>query len=200
MNTSPIDRLAAIAREAGLLRPRDLAAHGIARTYLMLAVRQGRLTKVGRGLYAVGDAPVSENISLAEVCKRVPRGVICLLTALRFHEIGTQNPADVWLAVRSKDRGPRVGHLRLRIVRFSEQAMTDGVDEHHIGGVTCRITNPPRTVVDCFKYRNKIGLDVAIEALRECRRMRLATPGQLAEYAKANHVLNVMRPYLEALA
>ena len=200
MSTSPIDRLVALAKEAGLLRPRDLAAHGIARTYLTLAVRRGRLTKVGRGLYAVAESPITENAALVEVGKRVPRGILCLLTALRFHEIGTQNPADVWLAVRSKDRKPGVEHIRLRIVRFSERAMTDGVDEHHIGGVRVRMTNPPRTVVDCFKYRNKIGLDVAVEALRECRRMRLATPGQLADYAKASHVLNVMRPYLEALA
>ena len=148
----------------------------------------------------MGDAPVAGNISLAEVCKRVPRGVLCLLTALRFHEIGTQNPADIWLAVRSKDRRPRLEYLRLRIVRFSERAMTEGVDEHRIGSVTVRITNPPRTVVDCFRYRNKIGLDVAVEALRECRRQRRATPAELADYAKANHVPNVMRPYLEALA
>ena len=200
MNTSPIDRLVALAKEAGLLRPRELTAYGIARTYLKLAVRRGRLAKVGRGLYAVGGAPVAGNIALAEVCKLVPRGVLCLLTALRFHEIGTQNPADVWLAVRAKDRKPQVRHIRLRIVRFSERAMTEDVGEHYIGGVKVRMTNPHRTVVDCFKYRNKIGLDVAVEALRECRRMRLATPGQLADCAKANHVLNVMRPYLEALA
>jgi len=200
MNTAPIERLVALARKSGLLRPRDLAGHGIARTYLTLAIRRGRLTKVGRGLYAAAESSITENASLMEACKRAPRGVVCLLTALRFHEIGTQNPADVWLAVRSKDRKPRVEHLRLRIVRFSERAMTEGVDEHHIGGVTVRMTNPPRTVVDCFKYRNKIGLDVAVEALRECRRQRRATPAELADYAKANHVLNVMRPYLEALA
>lgn len=200
MSTSPIDRLVALTKQAGLLRPRDLADHGIARTYLTLATKQGRIIKVGRGLYAVADSPITENASLVEVCKRVPRGILCLLTALRFHEIGTQSPADVWLAIRSKARKPRVEHIRLRIVRFSERAMTEGVDEHHIGGITVRMTNPSRTVVDCFKYRNKIGLDVAVEALRECRRMRLATPAQLADYAKANHVLNVMRPYLEALA
>jgi predicted transcriptional regulator of viral defense system len=200
MSGSTIDRLVAIAREAGLLRPRDLASHGIARIYLTLAVRRGCLVKVGRGLYSVAEAPISANASLMEVCKRAPRAVLCLLTALRFHEIGTQNPSDVWLAVRSKDRKPRIGSIRLHIVRFSERALREGVDEHRISGVTIRITNPVRTVIDCFRYRNKIGLDVAVEALRECCRMRLATAGELADCARANHVLGVMRPYLESLA
>jgi predicted transcriptional regulator of viral defense system len=199
MTKTPIDRLVALAGEAGLLRPRDLASHGIARIYLALAVRRGLLTKVGRGLYARAEQPITEYASLTEASKRVPRGVLCLLTALRFHEIGTQNPADVWLAVRSKDRKPTVEHLRLRVVRFSERAMREGVEERHIGGVTVRVTNPARTVADCFKYRNKIGIDVAIEALRECCRMRLASPAQLADFAKANRVLSVIRPYLEAL-
>jgi predicted transcriptional regulator of viral defense system len=194
-----MERLTTLASKANLLRPRDLVAHGIARTYLGLAVRRGLLRKVGRGLYTAAREPISEHASLMEVCKRVPRGVLCLLTALRFHEIGTQNPADVWLAVRSKDRKPQAGHVRLRVVRFSEQAMNEGVDERRTGGVPIRITNPARTVADCFKYRNKIGVDVAIEALRECRRMRLATPGQIAEAAKFDRVLNVMRPYLEAM-
>jgi predicted transcriptional regulator of viral defense system len=134
-----------------------------------------------------------------EVSKRVPRGVICLLTALRFHEIGTQASPEVWLAIGSKDRKPRIGHVRLRIVRFPVRAMNEGVDELRIVGVAVRVTNPARTVADCFKYRNKIGLDVAVEALRECRRRRMATIAQIADYAKTNRVLNVIRPYLEAL-
>ena len=199
MNKPPMDRLVALADEAGLLRPRDLAAYGIARIYLALAVQRGLLKKIGHGLYAKSEQPIMEYASLAEASKRVPRGVLCLLTALRFHEIGTQNPADVWIAIRSKDRKPTVEHLRLRVVRFSERAMRDGVEERRVGGVTIRVTNPARTVVDCFKFRNKIGSDVAIESLRECRRLRLASPAQLADFAKANRVFNVMRPYLEAL-
>ncbi len=195
----PIDRIVTLAGKEGLLRSRDLAEHRIARTYLGLAVRRGLLAKVGRGLYAAPDEPVSERAALVEVCKRVPRGVLCLLTALRYHEIGTQSPADVWVAVRSKDRKPTSAHLGLRVVRFSERAMREGVSVSHIGGVAIRMTNPARTVADCFKYRNKIGMDVAVEALRDCRRKRLATVSQLAEYAKLNRVLNVMRPYLEAL-
>lgn len=200
MSKPPLDRLIDLAGTAGLLRPRDLANQGIARTYLGMAVQRGMLKRLGRGLYAVAEAPVIENATLAEVCKRVPRGIICLLTALRFLEIGTQNPPDVWLALRSKDRRPMLEYPRLRIVRFPGRGMTEGVEEHRIGGVVVRITNPAKTVADCFKYRNKIGLDVAIEAMRECLRLRLATPSQIAEYAKINRGFNVMRPYLEAMA
>ncbi len=199
MDAPHLNRLITLAGRAGLLRPRDLASHGIARVYLALAVQRGLLKKVGRGLYAKAEQPITEYASLAEACKRVPRGVLCLLTALRFHEIGTQNPADVWLAIRVKDRKPTTEHLRLRVVRFSERDMQEGVEERRVGGVTIRVTNPARTVTDCFRYRNKIGIDVAIEALRECRRLRLASPSQLAECAKAKRVFNVIRPYLEAM-
>lgn len=194
-----LDRLIELANAAGLLRARDLASHGIARTYLGLAVQQGRLKRVGRGLYALADAPIIENITLAEVCKRVPQGVICLLTALRFHELGTQNPPDVWLAIRSNDRRPRLEYPRLRIVRFSERAMTEGVEKRKIGGVIVRITSPAKTVADCFKYRNKIGLDVAIEAMRECVRQRRCPTAELWKQAQGCRVANIMRPYLEAL-
>lgn len=199
MRKKPIERLVELAGAAGLLRSRDLAAHGIARTYLGLAVQRGMLRREGRGLYAVPDAPITEYATLAEVCKRVPRGVICLLTALRVHDIGTQNPPDVWLAIRRKDRKPKLAYPRLRIVRFSERAMTEGVEERNIGGVVIRITTRARTVADCFKYRNKVGLDVAIEAVRECVGKRRCTPDELWRAGKVCRVANVMRPYLEAM-
>jgi len=200
MKKPTLDRLVDLTDTTGLLRPRDLADHGIARTYLGLAVQCGKLKRVGRGLYAVADTPPIENSTLAEVCKRVPRGVICLLTALRFHEIGTQSPPDVWMAIRSKDRRPMLEYPRLRIVRFSERTMAEGVEEHRIGGVLVRITSPAKTVADCFKYRNKIGLDVAIEAMRECVRQRRCTPNELWKQGQVCRVANVMRPYLEAIS
>jgi predicted transcriptional regulator of viral defense system len=199
MNKPPMNRLIMLTGSSGLLRPRDLASRGIARTYLGLAVKRGTLTQVGRGLYAVPDAPVVQNAALAEVCKRVPHGVICLLSALRFHEIGTQNPSDVWLAVRHQDHKPAFIYPRIRLVRFSERSMADGIEKHNIGGVIVRITNPGKTIADCFKYRNKIGLDVAIEALRECVRQRRCTPDELWKHGEVCRVANVMRPYLEAM-
>ena len=196
----PVVRVAKLAKVAGVLRPRDLDAHGIARQYLRLAAQQGLVVRSGRGLYTATDAPVTELHSLAEASKRVPRGVICLLSALRFHDIGTQNPFEVWIAIGEKDRRPVAGHPPLRVARFSPRSLTFGQEKHRIEGVPTRIFSPAKTVADCFKYRNKIGLDVALEALRECLRQRKATRSAIWEAAKVCRVSNVMKPYMEALA
>src|SRR5207302_4567454 len=141
----------------------------------------------------------TEHHSLAEVCKRVPHGVICLLSALRFHGLTTQSPFEVWLAIDRKARFPRVEHPTLRIVRFSSQALSEGVEEHDVEGVPVRVTTPARTVVDCFAYRNKVGLDVALEALRDCWRQKKASVDEITRAAENRRMLNVMRPYLEAI-
>jgi predicted transcriptional regulator of viral defense system len=201
------DSILALARTRGLLRPLDLAARGLPRVSLTRLVRQGRLARVGRGLYALPDRSVSEHAALAEVARMHPRAVVCLLSALRFHELTTQAPFEVWLAIPNKARPPRLDYPPLRIVRFSEASLTDGVEEHLIDGVPARITGVARTVADCFKYRNKIGLDVALEALREAlrealgttRQRRRATLDDLWYYARLCRVANVMRPYLEVL-
>ena len=190
----------ALARRYGVLRPRDLSAHGIAREYLVRLHRQGLLDRPARGIYVPADAEPSEHQSLAEACKRVPHGVVCLLSALRFHHLTTQAPFQVWLAIGEKGRLPKLDYPRLRIVRFSGPALTTGVEAHILQGVTVRVTDPARTVVDCFKYRNQIGLDVAIEALRDCWRQRKATMDELHRAAKVRRMANVMRPYLESLA
>jgi len=143
---------------------------------------------------------VSEHRSLAEACKRIPNGVICLLSALRFHELTTQSPLEVWLAIGEKAWRPRVEYPPLRIVRFASAALSAGVEEHRIDGVSVPVFIPAKTVADCFKYRNKIGLDVAIEALRECWRSKRCTMDDLWQYAKICRVQNVMRPYLESLS
>jgi predicted transcriptional regulator of viral defense system len=189
-----------IVGEAGVLRPRDLDAHGIPRIYLSRLCERGLLDRVGRGLYVLPDADVSEHHTLAEAGKRVPHGVVCLLSALRFHGLTTQSPSEVWLAIANKAWRPQVDYPPLRFVRFSERTLEAGVEEHSIEGVLVRIYNPAKTVADCFKYRNKIGLDVALEALRDCRRQRRCTNDELWHYAKICRVANVMRPYMEATA
>lgn len=189
-----------IVAEAGVLRPRDLEAHGIPRIYLSRLCERGLLDRVGRGLYVLPDADVSEHHTLAEAGKRVPHGVVCLLSALRFHGLTTQSPSEVWLAIANKAWRPQVDYPPLRFVRFSERTLEAGVEEHSIEGILVRIYNPAKTVADCFKYRNKIGLDVALEALRDCRRQRRCTNDELWHYAKICRVANVMRPYMEATA
>jgi predicted transcriptional regulator of viral defense system len=192
-------RILELARKEGVLRVRDVIAEGIHPEYLRRLTARGRLLRLGRGLYAPADAELTENHSLAEACKRVPAGVVCLLSALQFHNLTTQWPAEVWLAIDRKARHPRLDTPPLRVVRFSGPALTHGVEEHTVEGVRVRVTGAAKTVADCFKYRNKIGRDVALEALRDCRAQRRATSDELWEAAKVCRVANVMRPYLECV-
>ena len=189
-----------MARKQGMLRVRDLTAAGIHPEYLRRLCAAGDLTRLGRGLYAPADMELEAHHSLAEVCKKVPHGVVCLLSALRFHEIGTQNPSEVWLAIDRKAARPRNPSPPVHLVRFSGQALTYGAEEHRVEGVTVRVYGPAKTVADCFKYRNKIGLDVALEALRDVRQRKSVPLNQLWEAARVCRVANVMRPYLEALS
>ncbi|HRH79606.1 MAG TPA: AbiEi antitoxin N-terminal domain-containing protein [Thiobacillaceae bacterium] len=193
------ERLIDLVRNQGLIRPRDLAPLGIPRVALTRAVRRGELERIGRGLYGLPGRPVSAHGALAEVARRVPKGVVCLLSALRFHGLTTQVPFEVWLAIDNKAIVPKLDYPPLRIVRFSGAALTEGVEEHVVDGVAVRVTGVAKTVADCFKYRNKIGLDVALEALREAWREKRMTSDDLWRYAKVCRVANVMRPYMESL-
>ena len=186
-------------KTSSILRTRDLEAHGIWRANLRDYVEQGVLTRIGRGLYTLVGVEVGENHSLAEVGKRVPQGTVCLLSALRFHELTTQQPHETWLALDGRARSPKTDSLALRIVRFTGSALSEGREEHVIEGVPVKIYNPAKTVADCFKFRNKIGLDVALEALRETWRARRCGMSELMRYARVCRVANVMRPYLESL-
>lgn len=188
-----------LARRVGVVRPRDLDAHEIPRIYLTRLVRRGLLERVGRGLYTLPDAEVSEHRTLAEAARQVPHGVVCLLSALRFHELTTQNPFEVWMAVHHKAWSPRSEGPPLRIVRMSGSAFDSGVEPHQIEGVTVRVYGAAKTVADCFKFRSKVGLDVALEALRDYRRAYPAGMDDLWRYAKICRVSAVIRPYLEAL-
>jgi predicted transcriptional regulator of viral defense system len=182
-----------------VLRPRDLAPYGISREILRRLHAEGRLERRGRGLYVLSGTAMSEHEMLAQAAARVPHGVVCLLSALRFHGLTTQNPAEVWLAIDRKARAPKEPELPLRIVRFSGAALTAGVETHVVDGVRVRVYDPAKTVADCFKYRNKIGVDVAVEALRDCWRSRRCTADDLWRYAAVCRAANVMRPYLEAV-
>jgi predicted transcriptional regulator of viral defense system len=199
MTLSKAEQALELARKLGVLRPRDLKQHGIAREYLTRLTQQGALERVGRGLYIVADAELSENHSLAEAARRAPEGVVCLLSALRFHDLTTQAPFEVWLALPSAAWRPRLGSPPLRIVRFSGPALTEGIEDHIVEGVRVRVYTPAKTVADCFKFRNKIGLDVALEALRETWSARRATMEDLWSFAEICRVTTVMRPYLESL-
>lgn len=199
MPVSRKEQVLALIRRMGVLRPRDLVEEGIPRIYLRRLYAEGVLDNPERGLYVLADAEVSEHQSLLEACKRVPQGVVCLLSALQFHELTTQAPFEVWLAIAPRARRPKVLNPPLRVVRFSGPALTSNIEEHLIRGVTVKVYSPAKTVADCFKYRNKIGLDAALEALRDCWRKRKATMDELYRAAQLCRVGRVIRPYLESL-
>ena len=200
MAASNKDRALKIVQKVGILRPRDLEEHGIPRQYLRILEEEGRIHRSGRGLYTMAGAKITENHTIAEACKLVPHGVICLLSALRIHGLTTQLPHEVWMAVERKARKPAAESPPLRIVRFSGKALAMGVTERRIEGVVVRVYDPAKTVADCFKYRHKIGLDVAMEALRDCRKQKKATMDQLWKAAKVCRVARIMQPYLESAA
>jgi predicted transcriptional regulator of viral defense system len=188
------------ARQHGVLRSSDFEAHGVSRMAVQRLCERGVLRRLGRGIYGLADAAFTEHHTLAEAARRVPAGVVCLLSALRFHELTTQNPFEVWLAIDGKAHQPKVDWPPLRIVRFSGAALTFGVEERGVEGVPVRVTSPAKTVADCFKYRNKIGVDVAVEALVAYRRERRGSVDELLRAAAVDRVAVILRPYLEALS
>jgi predicted transcriptional regulator of viral defense system len=199
MQSSTSHRLLALIHHAGVLRARDAVRAGIARTYLQKAVDRGEIERVGRGVYTLAGQVKSEHQTLLEVTKRVPRGVVCLLSALRLHEMTTANPHEVWIMIDRKARKPALGWTHLHVVRCSKELLDEGVAEMRINSLSVRVTNPARTVADCFLYRNKIGLEVAIEALRDYIRKKRRPMDDLWKYAKLRRVANTMRPYMEAM-
>lgn len=188
-----------LAQGKALLRPCDAVASGHSRMYLAQLARRGLLHKVGRGLYALPQRKVSEFASFAEVASKSPQALVCLLSALAFHELTTQAPFEVWIAVGNKARVPMMNYPPLHIARFSGIALTEGIEVHHLEGVPVKITSVPKTIADCFKYRHKIGLDVAMEALKEAWNAKRVSMDELWHYGQICRVQNVMRPYLEGL-
>jgi predicted transcriptional regulator of viral defense system len=199
MNTLPAG-ISRMLRRSGTARSSELEAAGLQRAQLSRLVEAGQLKRMARGLYALPAYDPGEQAALLTVVKRNPHVVLCLLTALRLHAITTQSPFEVWLAIGNKDHAPRLDYPPLRIVRFSPASLAEGVETRKIGGATARITSVGKTVADCFKFRNTIGLDVALEALREALRERKTTVDALWHFARVDRVANVMRPYLETIA
>lgn len=199
MNNRKFKQVFDIIEESGIIRPKDLELQGIPREYLVRMRKLGLVKRTGWGLYIKSDMKPGEHYSLAEAARKVPKGIICLLSALNFHRLTTEIPFEVWMAIDVKAWMPKSNDVPLRIVRFSKEALSAGIEEHIVESVKVRIYNPAKTVADCFKYRNKIGLDTALESLRECWRQKRCTIDQIWKYAGICRVANIIRPYLDSL-
>lgn len=198
-------QLLELAKRSRLVRDASLREAGISSTVISQAVKAGDLIRLSRGVYQHPEAEVDEHVSLSEVAARVPNAVISLISALQFHQIGTQQAHSVWILLKQNAVTPRIDYPSIEVVRSKMMSsFTSGVDEHPLNGIAVRITNPARTVVDCFKYRNRLGLDICLEALKDILNDRVdnktkTSPTQIMEYAKAQRVSSVIRPYLDAL-
>ena len=199
MPTTKMDLLSELARAKGIFRLRDLDAHGIPHKYVYRLAERGELVRLARGVYQHASHEVTAHHTLAVAARRVPHGVICLLSALRFHELTTQNPHEVWMAIGQEDATPTTAHLALRVVRMSGEARTAGSERHTLEKVPVQVYSPAKTVADCFKFRSTVGLDVAIEALRDY--VGQGRPmDEVWRFADICRVRTVIRPYMEAIA
>lgn len=194
------ERTLRLLENQGIMRLSELKADGIHPPTLARLVAEGVVVRSARGLYELADANFDLSHDLAEMAKRVPKGVVCLVSALKFHEITLHNTGSVWLAIGERDRKPKIDHPSVRFLRFGAKALTEGVEEHRIDGVAVKIFNPAKSVVDCFRYRKVVGLAIALEAMRMALRSRKTTAGAIADYAARLRVWSVIRPYLETAA
>jgi predicted transcriptional regulator of viral defense system len=197
--TGHIDRLLRHVQRHGVVRTRDLETLGVPRIALQRAVDRGQVVRRARGVYAMPDHATTRHTDLAAIAARSPKVIVCLVSALEYHGLTTQVPHAVWIMIQKSAHRPTITSPAIRVVRASGLALTAGVGKHKIEGVIVQMTNPAKTVADCFRYRNTVGTDVAIEALRDCLRKKKATPADIFEMAKIDRVARVMRPYLEAL-
>jgi len=201
------DQVVSLLKERGMVRLSELTKAGVTAATVSRMKERGLIVQLGRGLYQLPDASISANHSLAEAAKLVPKGVICLTSALAFHELTDTIPSRVWMAIGAKDRRPRIESPPLQFVRFGQKVLTVGIKEHVIEGVPVRIYNPAKTVVDLFRYRRTAGkryqkspgLNLALEGMKEALRQRKATPAEIARYANETGIWKVLQPYLEAM-
>ena len=189
----------ALAHRQPLLRAADVRELGCSPQLLIRLHQSGQLQRVARGLYTLPGADMTEHQTLLEVCQRVPKAVICLLSALQYHELGTQLPHEVWIALPEGTQTPAVDYPPLRIARMRGVAYSEGIETNTAHGTPIRVYSVAKTVADCFKFRNKIGIDVALEALKDAWRTRKLNMTDLAYFAKVSRVERVMRPYLESI-
>ena len=192
-------RILDLLRQKGLLRPSDLDGIGAPRVALTRMTASGQLEKAGRGIYRLPDNPGSEHESLATVATKVPQAVFCLLSALQFHELTTQLPRQVWIAMPRGSHTPKIDYPPVKMVQFAGEAYSEGIEVFDRDQVKLRVYCVAKTIADCFKHRNKIGLDVALEALKDARSQKKVNADDLWHFAKICRVANVMRPYLEAI-
>jgi predicted transcriptional regulator of viral defense system len=189
----------ALLKARGIVRLAEFRAAGVTAATVSRMERAGEVIRLDRGLYQLSDAPLDANHTLAEVAKRLPKGVVCLVSALAFHGLTDRLPSKVWMAIGQKDWAPINAGMPLRVVRFTEALLTEGVEIHIVEGVPVKVFGVAKTIADCFRHRTKIGLSVAIEGLQEALQQRKATPGMIAREAECGGVATVIRPYLEAL-
>ena len=194
-----IDRLLRHMQRYGVVRARDLEAIGVPRVALQRAVDRGQVIRRARGVYVKPDHATTRHTDVAAVTARSPKAIICLVSALEYHGLTTQVPHAVWIMIHKSAHRPAITTPAIRVLRASGPALTAGVEKHKIEGGIVQMTNPAKTVADCFRYRDTVGTDVAVEALRDCLRKRKATPADIFEMAQVDRVARVMRPYLEAL-
>lgn len=188
-----------IAKSKGIIRASDCKKSGISRNYLYKLCKAGKLLKMSRGLYSLTDIPVTEHLTFIEVAKRNPNAVICLISALSFHKLTTQIPHEVWISILRGSWRPNIEYPLLNISILSKDAYSFGIQEHKIKGIAIKVYSPAKTVADCFKFRNKVGLDIAIEALKETLRYKKATVDEIIKASQINRVTKIIRPYLEAI-
>lgn len=194
------DRILDLLHQKGMARLSEILETGVTRTAVSRLEREGSILRLARGLYQLPDAPLEEHHALAEATKLVPKGVVCLVSALSFHELTDTIPRRVWIAIGGKEWRPRILHPPMRIVRFPSPSLINHVDSHPIEGVDVRITNPARTIVDLFRYRRTVGQNLAIEGMREALRTRKVMPREIHRIAAEMDQWRIVRPYLETMA
>ena len=193
------DQAIELLRSQGMMRLSEFKANGITAATIGRMVRGGDVIRLARGLYQLPDAPLDANHSLAEAGKRVPKGVVCLVSALAYHELTDQLPRAVWMAIGTRDWMPKEGRPAMRIVRFTDALLTDDVLTVYIENVPVKVFGVAKTIADCFRHRRKVGQMVALEGLQEALRQRKASPAEIARHAERGGVATIVRPYLEAL-
>ena len=189
----------ALLEEHGIMRLVELRSAGVTAATVSRMARAGEVIRLARGLYQLPDAPFDTSHSLAEAAKRLPKGVVCLVSALAFHGLTDQLPKKVWMAIGKKDWAPKPDGMPIRVIRFTESLLAQSVETHVIEGVPVKVFGVAKTIADCFRHRNKVGLSVAIEGLQEALRQRKASPAEIARHAERGGISTVIRPYLEAL-
>ena len=193
------DKLLTRIEKKGIVRASELSKMGIPRKYLTVLENEGKIIKLSRGLYASANAPINDKYMLAQACKRLPGGIICLLSALQFHRMGTQSPIEVWIAIKSKSHRPKLEYPPIRLCEFAGQSYSSGVEHFFYEGSEIRIYSPAKTIADCFKFRNRIGLDLAIDALKDYFRRPYSSVDELLLQAEICKVKRIILPYIEAI-